>query len=346
MKCLSSDVIVEYLKGELSVRESQAVAAHAEGCERCRAELRSLASVGDHLSRWKDLPAPEGFAADVMAALDKAPVRSPVRPPGEARQSAGLRAKLRRALGESPWMTRLTPVAAAVALTVLFQLVVWSPLPKGERIKTVFALAAPASAGQIEPDGEEGRLVLTAYEDGTFRSGLTDGPLGAEKLFKILKDRYSKGDLSALVLQGEDPDNPVALELESLTLITEYFEISSVLVGPGVSATVGLPSVEISPGRPSARAEPSSELENLGAPSQVVALARKDGTVVLDRAVLPLEDFRAALEKLLELNPDLSVMILRVDGDQEQQSLAASVLGDANAAGAVKVMLKTVTSAE
>jgi len=346
MKCLSSDVIVEYLKGELSVRESQAVAAHAEGCERCRGELRSLASVGDHLSRWKDLPVPEGFTADVMAALDEGSVRSPVRPLSEAHRSEGLPAKFRRALGESPWLRRLTPVAAAIALTILFQLVVWSPLPKGERIKTVFALAAPASAGQVEPGGGEGRLVLTAYEDGTFRSELTDGPLSAEKLFKILKDRYSKDDLSALVLQGEDPDKPVALELESLTLITEYFEISSVLVGPGVSATVGLPSVEITPQAPSGRAEPSSELENLRAPSQVVALARKDGTVLLDRAVLPLEDFRAALEKLLELNPDLSVMILRVDGDPDQQGLAASVLADANSAGAMKVMLKTVTSAE
>jgi anti-sigma factor RsiW len=128
---LASEKLLELAYGELSAREARDVAAHAEGCERCREELARIRETRSLMAQLPMEPPPEGGLGIVMAA---------------AREAASARG--RRGTGLLPpwlWAGSLGAVAAVVVAVVSWQLTRTAP-SDGLRARDGDLLGAPSPA--------------------------------------------------------------------------------------------------------------------------------------------------------------------------------------------------------
>jgi anti-sigma factor RsiW len=113
MDCTCALKLGDYIDGELSGNERQALEAHLATCETCRAEWALLQEVDGAMATWPVLAEPEGLAARVMDEIRAgAPRTAAPRVWPHARAHTRVQVHLR-------WQEALLGLALAIAVAVL-----------------------------------------------------------------------------------------------------------------------------------------------------------------------------------------------------------------------------------
>ena len=171
--------LLDHRRGELPEDQAREIEFHLELCDECRSEWESFDGLEQRLGAWAPEDTRGGAAATVLRRLD----REGTLPHDGSEAGTGHRTGSHRM---PRWVRQLAVAAAAVAVSLIFQAMVWNPLGEPVPFSAIVSLTSPAWAMTSPEAVPDTVLVLTLHHDETFSTPVMPGRHEVEDLINGL----------------------------------------------------------------------------------------------------------------------------------------------------------------
>ncbi len=329
---------MEYLKGELDAQRHQEIRQHLDGCEDCMSEVEQLQAFALDLAEWKGPELSEEAVDSIKAAGYQAFQESNT-------SARTMKLTIRKAL----------TAAAIIMLTFLFQSLIWNPFQPVIAYTTTLTMVPSMLSIPTADAATSTTLYLTVHPNQMVSTQHLDGEHQLENLAAKLIEANLGNQFETVLIMGDNPEQPIRFETDSLDDLQKDLEIDSIEIGPGLLALevhdrfvgrllfrAGQPPY---PGTPEFGMQPhsitidstvlaltpgvrivdgngadSNVLQNLQNPQRIIMGFINDTLVSINHAIIPLDSTVDIFNSLYKRNANISLTIIIPDSANVQDT--------------------------